>query len=519
MSIITEYNNAKGSTDEPEAIEQASMLTWEMVNDHLGQHITDKSRYVYTNLTQVARRQPFVFKDKDTLFAPLTVRTTPDSSSDGWEALTPHTQLELTNPRGGEMTMRLLPPIVQSGPHAGCVKREPIDDLIHSEAGIKELTACLPDLPPSVFDAKVMRGFRPAYVRVSYNDMMATPIACSGKPVATINKWLKRYDLPPIDTERSNRWLADISTALAAREFTVEWIPEGVKISEVYSEWEGEDADNAPELGSCMSGNNSDYFELYDDLQGAGKLTMMLIKDRGRHCGRALVWRDCNQLYLDRVYCIRINSAFPQKAVEAVHRFIGDEGIEKCVYSTDKFSMHLTSCFLSVRLPYGSENYECVPYVDSMRFWYDDGYLSSSSQRSSRLRAELNRTDGELDYQDDEFDEPSQVEDIHGDWVDENDAIYLTRYEGYVRTEHTTRTYWSGLIDDDDVVYLSDTFYGAGERTAHADDTIMTANDERIAGSHACLVGDRWYHQSQVILNPTTGSWELLGEANTDTEA
>lgn len=518
MSIIKEYNTAKESTDEPESLERASEITWGMVVEHLSSYNRAHNNpcYTYINLSSMLRRQPFVFKDKDTLLTPLTVRTSLSSGNDGWEPVTPHTLVELVNPRGGQMTMRLLPPLIQSGARAGCVREEPLEDLIRSEAGVNELTALLPDLPPSIFDAKAMRGFRPVHVRVSDEDtMMATPIACSGKPVATINKWLKRYGLPPIDTERSNRWLADISTALASREFTVEWIPEYVPISEVYSEWEGEDASEAPELGSCMSGNSSSFFDLYDDLQRAGKLTMMLIKDRGLHCGRALVWRDNNELYLDRVYCIRLNSAFPQKAIDAVHQFLKDEGIEKCVYSTDGFSMHLTHRRLSVRLPHCADRYESVPYVDSLRYWYNDGYLSSSSERGAFLMAELNRTDGELEINEEE-EEPSEVEDINGDLIPEDEAVYLTVYNGYVRLRDTTATYWHGRVHDDDVVYVSPLFYADGCRSAYGESVVQTYTGHNIIDTHAAFVGDRRYHMDEVRVDPETGCNVLITDADTE---
>lgn len=517
MSIIKEYNIARANADEPEAIDRASELTWNMLVEHLMAHnrATNSPHYTYINLSSMLRRQPFVFKDKDTLLTPLTARTPLTTGNDGWEGLTPHTLVELANPRGGQMTMRLLPPFKQGGERAGCIREEPLEDLILSEAGINELTALLPDLPPSVFDAKAMRGFRPVHVRVSYEDTMATPIACSGKPVATINKWLKRYDLPPIDTERSNRWLADISTALAAREFTVEWIPEYVPISEVYSEWEGDEAEGSPELGSCMSGISSTFFELYDDLQRAGKLTMLLIKDRGLHCGRALVWRDNNELYLDRVYCIRMNSAFPQKAIDAVRQFLGDEGIEKCVYSTDGFSMHLSHRRLSVRVPYCTDRYDSVPYVDSLRYWYADGYLSSSSDRGAFLRAELNRTDGELEINEEE-EEPSEVEDLNGDMIPEDEAIYLTVYNGYVRLYETTVTYWHGRVHDDDVVYVSPLFYADGCRSAYGASTVQTYDGHCIIDTHAAYVGERCYHRDEVRVDPATGCNVLITDANTE---
>jgi hypothetical protein len=523
MSIIKEYNIARDNADEPETLERASELTWSMVAEHLASYnrAHNNPHFTYINLSSMRCRQPFVFKDKDTLLTPLTIRTPLTTGNDGWESLTPHTRVELANPRGGQMTMRLLPPLIQSGARAGCVREEPIDDLIHSEAGINELTALLPDLPPSVFDAKAMRGFRPVHVRVSFEDTMATPIACSGKPVATINKWLKRYDLPPIDTERSNRWLADISTALAAREFTVEWIPDSIPISEVYSEWEGEDADNAPELGSCMSGNSSCFFELYDDLQQAGKLTMLLIKDRGLHCGRALVWRDNNELYLDRVYCVRMNSAFPQKALDAVHQFLKDEGIVKCVYSTDGFSMHLFHRRLSVHLPHGADRYESVPYADSLRYWYADRYLSSSSERGAFLMAELNRTDGELEIneeeeEEEEEEEPSMVEDVDGDMIPEEEAVYLTVYNGYVRLCDTTVTYWHGRVHDDDVVYVSPLFYAHGCRSAYGESTVQTYDGHCILDAHAAFVGDRRYHRDEVRVDPATGCNVLITDANTE---
>ena len=108
MSIIKEYNNAQANADEPSALERASELTWTMVVEHLISYNRAHNipHYTYINLSSMLRRQPFVFKDKDTLLTPLTIRTPLITGNDGWESLTPHTLVELANPRGGQMTMR-----------------------------------------------------------------------------------------------------------------------------------------------------------------------------------------------------------------------------------------------------------------------------------------------------------------------------------------------------------------------------------------------------------------------------
>lgn len=517
MNIINEYEQAKRNAEEEEAIDMASEATWKMLANHLMQHQTREriSRSAYINIHTMARRQPFVFKDKDTLLTPFSVRVDRGLTSDGWEAVTAHTAIKLAHPRGGEMMVRLLPPVEQSGPAAGCLKHVNLDPMLNDEEGVKQLAALLPDLPPSIFDTKTMRGFRPVEAYVDHSSTLPVPVACSGRPVATINKWLKRYDLPPIDTETTNRWLAQVSTILSSKQYTVEWIPKGISISEVYSAWEGDEDEDHPELGSCMSGQDDTYFEMYDDLQRDGVLTMMLIKVNGRHCGRALVWIDGGQYYLDRVYCVRVNSAFPERAVSAVKDFLAQEKVEKCVYHTDRFSANLSHRVLSVCCA-TLDNYNCVPYVDSLRFWYSDGILSSRSDRSCHMLAELTNTDGSLNIHEEE--EEITVRDIFDEDIPEDDATYLPYYSGYIRSCDVCYTTYDGGIHDDHVYYLDRAFY-LGGATCHRDNAVETYANLWIYEDHAVTLDDgRIAHESETYTDDDD-KVRLLSEKDADASA
>lgn len=514
MNIIEEYENAKRNAEDEEAITQASEVTWDMLNNHLARHnrSTKPELSTYCHVHALARKQPFVFKNKDTLLAPFTVRTTVDAecNNDGWQPITPITFIRLAHPRGGDMTLRLMPPIEPTGDRAGSVKQGvDLGSLISSEEGLKQLTTMLPDLPPSVFDSKTMRGFRPVEATLQYPSYSHhIPVACAGRPVATINKWLKRYELPPLDTATTNLWLSQIDSILAVKQYTAEWIPDGTCISEVYSDWE---ADEEIDLGSCMSGKDYTYFALYDDLQRAGRLSMMLIKINGAHCGRALVWHDNGQYYLDRVYCVRINSCHPQKAIDAVRQFLRDENIVKCVYHTDGFANDLSHRLLSIPTPSTLCVYDNVPYIDSLRHWYVDGMLSNRDDRPCHKLSELDNTDGSLNVEEPE----RMVEDIFGEEIEESQAVYVFYYDGYVRSGDTTLSTRDGRIHDDHLVYLSPLHYT--RESCHMDNAIMTADEQMVLVDDSVTLADgRVFHHS---LTRTEDNEIVLICGNTEADA
>jgi hypothetical protein len=286
-----------------------------------------------------------------------------------------------------------------------------------------------------------------------------------GRPVATINTMLKGYGLPQIDTQTGNEMLAEIAVAALDEMVVVSWL-EG-SISELYA-FESSDRQT---FSSCMKGQDSDYFEIYDDLQRAGILRMLLVHrasgvscpstGRSEHIGRALVWfgQNPSDIYLDRIYCPSATSSSDPRPdiIKAIGDFCGAENITKAVF--DQTSRLIPSLTLTaLRVPCNFY-YNAYPYVDSLRYLYNDGWLSTSSSRGYTCRV-LDNTDGRYAGSEDEDDEEDTIECACGGWYPESEVCYSSArdehyYEGDVSWVSTSSTY----IPNADIVNINGQSY------------------------------------------------------------
>jgi hypothetical protein len=280
-----------------------------------------------------------------------------------------------------------------------------------------------------------------------------------GRPVATINAMLKGYGLPQLDTLAGNDMLARIAAAADDERAVVSWL-EG-PISELYSE-ETTGYQNFP---SCMKGCPSDYFEMYDELQDAGRLRMLLVHkakspDSGTHIGRALVWVGENPAdsYIDRIYCPSSpSSSDPHPTVvQAIADFCTAEGIAKTVFEqTSRLIPWLIHTSLRVKCNFHFDRY---PYVDSLRYLYDDGWLSTSSSRGYNCLT-LDQTDGTYEGAGDD-DQEEGIVCACGNWYPESETRYsVARGDHY----HASDVSWvfsaSSYVPVDDIVEINGTEY------------------------------------------------------------
>jgi hypothetical protein len=281
-----------------------------------------------------------------------------------------------------------------------------------------------------------------------------------GRPVATINAMLKGYGLPQLDTLAGNDMLARIAAAVNDERAVVSWL-EG-PISELYS---GEDS-GYQKFTSCMKGSPSGFFEMYDELQDAGRLRMLLVHkasmpDPDTHIGRALVWVGENPAdsYIDRIYCESSpSSSDPHPmVVQAIADFCKAEGIAKTVFEqTSRLIPWLTHTTLRVKCSF---HFDYYPYVDSLRYLYDDGWLSTSSSRGYGCRI-LNQTDGTYEGADEDDQEEEEIECACGNWYPESETRYSNAREEHY---HMSDVSWLGTshdyIPNDDIVEINGTDY------------------------------------------------------------
>jgi hypothetical protein len=280
-----------------------------------------------------------------------------------------------------------------------------------------------------------------------------------GRPVATINTMLKGFGLPQLDTLAGNDMLAKVAAAVNDERAVVSWLE--APISELYSN----ESSSYQRFTSCMKGESPETFEIYDELQEAGRLRMLLVHkasrpESGTHIGRALVWVGANpdDSYIDRIYCeSAANSSDPNPMVaQAISDFCKAEGIGKTVYEqTARVIPFLTHTTLRVKSNFYFDRY---PYVDSLRYLYDDGWLSTSSSRGYDCRI-LNQTDGMYEGQGQD-DEDDLILCACGSYYPEDETRYSnSRGETYHNDDVSWVSTSDGFIPDDDIVSINGTDY------------------------------------------------------------
>ena len=182
-------------------------------------------------------------------------------------------------------------------------------------------------------------------------------------------------------------------------------------------------SDNRPT--SCMWGE--DVGEFYDKY-GAKIFTA---SQGGKYVARAVLWPSCRVhgrdekiTLLDRIYAVspEVEELVKQEArARGYHHKTRQNNSAISDITTP--SGEQTGFYVSVQ-PVGAWRDDCSfwPYLDTLR-WLDtsDGELTSKKHDPDDHKgwAELNDTSGDREFNDHE----GQVQDVNGDWIDENEAI------------------------------------------------------------------------------------------------
>lgn len=269
--------------------------------------------------------------------------------------------------------------------------------------------------------------------------------------VSAVNTFLKRLAVEALTTPEGNQLLSDLDEAVAAARVTVRWL-DGLP-SEVYS---GER--DTPNFSSCMTGEDPDWFEIYDDFHRDGRLRMVGLFRGDERVGRALCWKGENppDMYLDRVYAPGHRNTFDNDVILELKAFCAAEGITKTVFpqTADHFGLSLASRFRT-RVPNGKgpDCYGHLPYLDSLRFLSYSGWLHSYAPGDGSF-ATLTNTDGSAEGRDNDEDGGIEITagGYRGSFVDEDSAVYIDRLG---ETYHVDDTTWSDRYDERVVVDLS----------------------------------------------------------------
>lgn len=333
------------------------------------------------------------------------------------------------------------------------------------------------------------------------------------RPASAINTMLKRMGYEPLETADSNALLAKVDELLLRFVTSVEWLDD--LPSRFYNQ------DSCCEYSSCMKGESTDYFELYDSFFNDKRLRLIGIFRGDTRVGRALVWTGENpaDLYLDRVYAPGNRSTFDPDIVKAVKEFCVAEGITKACFDQTAQWFGLTMVGkLKLRVPQGRgpDWFGRVPYVDSMRFFGHDGYLRNYEGRNIPHRT-MDNTNGHFSGDDSDGEEGVMVTggpgegDYHDEdeicWVERLSETWLREYcaysdhlDDYIPDSKSVETYDGHLIWKEDAVALFD---GDWAEDGDSDLTLLSNGEYAVAGHHEVIT----MHDGRIMVDDGDLDW------------
>lgn len=350
-----------------------------------------------------------------------------------------------------------------------------------------------PNKKNPLFESKALRVRRAYTETVGSRDRNAA-WPTHGRPVAAINKWLKRFAIPTLDTTQGNALLAVIDETLQQHKAKCEWFEGSIGL--FYNRHS-----NVP-YSSCMAGKPEEWFALYDHMAERGQLKLLNITRNDEHIGRALVWFGSNpdDKYLDRVYAPPYRDSFEPDVVQGIKDFCAAEGITKCVFrqTEERIGLQHVGAF-SIDTGCYPSDFECYPYVDSMRHYCDDGKLRNSASHGGVV---LDCTDGGPDSGD-------YVTLENGDRVPEDDARYSLLFGEWYSEDDVT---WSELHDswipDDHMIELHD-----GKITFRDNGEVVSLHDGEYALIEDCVqLHDGEYALSEHAQELHDGEYALCGD-------
>jgi hypothetical protein len=399
--------------------------------------------------------------------------------------------------RDAQVRLTLPVPLDENGRHNG---------VAHDE--LESINAYTNNRPPFPLDEKSgVRLVNATYEHIYCHESMSR-WSDFMRPVAAINNLRKMLGMPTLTQDITNVMLSKIPDILDSLKYTCEmW--DG-RISDVYSN------EHDDQFGSCMAGESSDRFQLYDHLQYKRKLQILVIRNgKGEHCGRALVWYGTNpdDKYLDRIYTRRRNGVKIRDALAAVQEFCDNNDIRKCVHEECIGDVGLEFKRVSISVDADPHEFDEFPYVDSMRYWFGDGRLrNSSSAANTYLLGKMDNTDGSADFEDND----NYVTLSDGSRCHEDDAAYVERYDEYYRHHDVVCTIHDDYELQDDCSELDNDFYSnryGRPPYAHDDLITITHNGECILTDDAVEIngaGSREYAHSDAVVQMPDGIFLLL---------
>jgi hypothetical protein len=391
---------------------------------------------------------------------------------------------------------------------------------------IEDLVAAIrvsyPNKPlPFPEDGKGCSNIRTSYRRIGgHNDFGLEDWTPYGRVVATLNAWLKSMHFPETITPHiGNELLAKLAAELRNSTPAVSWY-EG-PISRCY-----EQNGNAP-YPSCMKGRDADWFAMYDHMQDNGQVKLLEVRERGDHIGRALVWFGSNpdDAYIDRIYAPTSETSSDPRVdvIEAIAAFCKAEGIRKTVYpQTSRLIPDLQRVLkLRIDIGRGYDDFEHFPYCDSMTYLSRCGWLSTFGYGNDTVG--LQSTEGVHEGNE-------GIVLANGERVDENDAVWVSRYDEHHHRDDCTYSDYLGewVLDEssvhtacgafvwddcDDLVELRNGDYCLIENTVSMhDETYVYDNDYRV--DLVQLHDDTWADRNNDdVVQLYDDMWALRGDA------
>jgi len=227
---------------------------------------------------------------------------------------------------------------------------------------------------------------------------------------------------------------------------------------------------------SCMRYKESqEYLNIYTENTDCCQL-LILLDDRNRLLGRALVWKlkagtGKKDYFLDRIYTRFDNDV--EKFADWFRDFLK--------VKDDNFDAHFLKTLAGLRVQLKKWKFETYPYMDSFYILdYENGVLMTfDGLDNTKLQFHLQNTGGYpnvpnynfsraldswiyyldsvwIDSENDYYSADDCLKDYNGDWIVAASAIYSDFYKGYLPEQSAVEMPEFGLVDKNDIISVYD---------------------------------------------------------------
>lgn len=200
--------------------------------------------------------------------------------------------------------------------------------------------------------------------------------------------------------------------------------------------------------GSCMGGREAGrYLNCYRNNPEQCKMVILKNTEGDKIRGRALLWKlsePADKIFMDRVYVNKVEDVllFTNYAKKQGWMYKDEQLYGETYIVTPEGGKK----YMTLEVVLDNVNYDLYPYVDTLRYFYQDIKTMSSDDTKKGHHITLTDTEGHYEEWSDDDDDynPTVYDGYNKEDISERDAQWCEYDDGYIRSSDAVRLAYNG---------------------------------------------------------------------------